>query len=611
VSTATGVGRRSPLPTGPYAAPPEQRGPQSALEVVFVGEDGRSKVFSLAGLPMPGWHQAVAGAFATRTGPGGALRTRASAQSSWSVVLRLLRFLPRCDPSPPIPGALTVAHLEAFRHHRSATLGDLKGLHELRSAVLVLREPALRELLAPPVVEYLGRRWREPRQVGVAGYSDGEFTRIVSAARSSAAAIAARLAVSDRLLAAREHERSQLSPAEQSEADVLADIAEYGVVPTVPGADGRSVRKQSAAQLFLTIDDLAPLVVLLVALTGRNGETVKELPAEHQLLDGRAVQVQVVKRRRGPTQWFDQTAWEIGPDSRRLHTPGGFYLLVRQLTERGRTFSGSSSIWSIWRDGRSHGLDSDHIDPFADVLSTMIHLNRWARQVDLRDDDGAPLTINLGRLRTSVEVRRVKAMGGHLPSAARTNTMQVMWNSYLRGDPVVIDWAQDVMDTALADAEAEALAAHERTVAAHGGRPRVVADTSAAGTVAHAAGLDAATAEQVAAGALDTGWTACADRQHSPFNAGTCQSSFLDCFHCGNAVITGDHLPRLLALLQALEARREQLGAEAWWRRYGPVWAAIRHRVLPEFSPAQVTAAKAAAAPDPVLDLVEGLREPT
>ncbi|MET8699849.1 hypothetical protein ABZW10_13400 [Kitasatospora sp. NPDC004723] len=41
-------------------------------------------------------------------------------------------------------------------------------------------------------------------------------------------------------------------------------------------------------------------MILGVGLTGRNGETIKELPAEHQVLDGKAVQVRLTKRRRGP-----------------------------------------------------------------------------------------------------------------------------------------------------------------------------------------------------------------------------------------------------------------------------------------------------------------------
>lgn len=55
-----------------------------------------------------------------------------------------------------------------------------------------------------------------------------------------------------------------------------------------------------ASQLFLTFRDLAPLLVLLAAVTGRNGETLKELPAAHTVLEGRIVELEVIKRRRGP-----------------------------------------------------------------------------------------------------------------------------------------------------------------------------------------------------------------------------------------------------------------------------------------------------------------------
>ena len=54
----------------------------------------------------------------------------------------------------------------------------------------------------------------------------------------------------------------------------------------------------------------------------------------------------------------------------------------------------------------------------------------------------ARLKLDMNRLRTSVEVRRTRQMGGHLPSAARTNTMQTLWSSYLRGDPAVTEWAE-------------------------------------------------------------------------------------------------------------------------------------------------------------------------
>jgi hypothetical protein len=60
-----------------------------------------------------------------------------------------------------------------------------------------------------------------------------------------------------------------------------------------------------------------------------------------------------------------------------------------------------------------------------------------------------------------VEIRRTKQTGGHLPSAARTNTVPVLFRHYLRGDPTVTAWAEEVIGEAIADAEAAALTAHE------------------------------------------------------------------------------------------------------------------------------------------------------
>ncbi len=81
--------------------------------------------------------------------------------------------------------------------------------------------------------------------------------------------------------------------------------------------------------------------------------------------------------------------------------------------------------------------------------------------------------------------------------------------------------------------------------------------------------------------------------------------SFLDCFHCGNCLITREHLPRLLGLLDALDQRRREIGEDAWWRRYRAAWAAIRHDILARFTPAELQQARAGKPHDALLDLVE------
>lgn len=175
---------------------------------------------------------------------------------------------------------------------------------------------------------------------------------------------------------------------------------------------------------------------------------------------------------------------------------------------------------------------------------------------------------------------------------------------------MVTDWAEEVLDEAFADAEQAALDAHQRALASHSGTLRIIVGSASEAEHATLADVDEETVRQAAAGGkLDTGWTACTGHEHGPWNTGPCAVSFLDCFHCGNCLITRDHLPRLLALLDALEQRRQEMPLPAWWQRYGPAWAAIRHQVLPEFSPAEVRAAEAVKPEDALLDLIEGPRQ--
>ena len=357
-------------------------------------------------------------------------------------------------------------------------------------------------------------------------------------------------------------------------------------------------------------------MVLFVALTGRNVETIKELPAEHRILEGRAVELRVIKRRRGPRWWHTTVSWEIGNTGRELHTPGGLYLLVHQLTAPGRSLLTSPErIWAIWRNATGDatvGDISEHSDPFAKGLSGVdLFGQRWVAKhgltVDAIDDHtaAAPLRLEFNRLKTSIEVRHTRQMGGHLPSAARTNSVPVLFTSYLRADPTVIEWAHDIVSEALVDAEQSALAAHRRALKQAGGSLTVITDTAQPQNPQQAGTDPAEDASVAAEGQLDTTWTACVDHEHHPVSGKPCRASFLDCFHCGNCLVSAKHLPRLLALLDALSVRRQQMSEHDWWQRYGPTWAAIRHDILAKFTPAEIDLAAAAKPTDALLDLVE------
>ncbi|MFE0207357.1 hypothetical protein [Streptomyces sp. NPDC058985] len=577
------------------------------MRLLFEGDDARRWVFDAGVFPLPGWQRALADGFAERTGPAGGLRTLASARSAWESHSRWMSFLAALPQPPQQPGELSLGHVEAFQ---AQTEGTYRASQDVSAIRMLLATKALRPVVDEQVAVALQRRPVRP-QWGVAGYSNGEFERLIAAARADTARVRDRIRAGQRL-------------ADQAAADWadaqglggrLAGVRASGVVPDLGG--GVHVvgpRWQLARHLFVVTADLAPLLVLLTALSERNGETVKELPAEHRVLDGRAVEVRGIKRRRGSGRWEETFTWEIGPPGRELHTPGGCYLLLHELMAASRAACGSDRLFCIWSNGSRRGASGlqEHIAPFVRNLDgSYLGLSAWAagRAKPLMADpvggqEPGPLRVSFNRIKTSAEVRRTRRLGGHLPSAAKSNTMQVLFRNYLGKDPVIVDWSEDILGQAFVDAERAAVQAHQQLVALRG-HPRVLPGPVSEEGLAVGAGLDDESARRVAGGELDTAWSACGDPGRHPATGGECRVSFLDCFHCGNCLITRSHLPRLLSLLDALVQRRQQMSEAEWWHRYGPTWAAIRHDVLAKFSPAELARAEADKTGDALLDLVE------
>jgi hypothetical protein len=581
-----------------YEPPPDVIETHDSLVITFSGEDGRSAVFSMAGLPLPLWHSTLCEAFTRRVGPAGSRRTQASARTTWSTMCRFIRFLDELPEPPATPRQLTAIQLDAYLRGRIRALRGRWGFSDFLELRRLLQEPPLQDLLSPSVVNYLDQRTVNQRHPSLTGYSDGEFSRLVGAARQDVATIRSRIDAGERLLAAWSTNPASVGDSEASLAETLAAMAETGVVPRLAGLNERSHRTELAQRLFVTQTDREPLLVLLVAVTGRNAESLKELPHEHRVIDGKAVEVQLIKRRHGPQRWHDTVTWEIGPPHRELHTPGGVYLLLHRLMARSRGFSASESIWSTWRNSpAASGIGvTEHKDPYAMRLAASLNLKGWGARNDLRADaktDGVaqPLSVDLRRVRTTCEVRRTRALGGHLPSAARSNTMGVLFENYLRGDPNAREWAEEVVSQAMSDAESAALTAHRHALAANGAqRLRVEIDAS----------------PPSGARQQDGAWNACTDPELHPGTGRPCRRvSFLDCFHCANCVITRDHLPAIVALHDDLADRRRLLGDAEWWTRYGRVWTAIRYDIYAKFSPAEVSAAAANKPADALLELAE------
>ncbi|HEX2399912.1 MAG TPA: hypothetical protein VHJ79_07990 [Mycobacterium sp.] len=475
-----------------------------------------------------------------------------------------MRFLAALPDPPTTPAALTIEHLDLFRAHRAATIGGVAWA-EFRQICLICRRPAIADLLDADVRDYMLRRidrWKQgPSKPG---YSDRELNAVVRAARADVAAIRDRIRAGWELVA-RYRENPQAVPDDDR---VLAEQGTARRAPDPDGPRGRATRSQTPAR----------------------------------------------------SRWWHTTvSWEIGDCGRELNSSGGLYLLVHQLTAPRRAWlQAPQRVWAIWRNAVGNavadatvGEISEHSDPFAKSLNNVALFNyRWVAKhgltADAVDDHtpSAPLPLDFNRLKTSIEVRHTRQMGGHLPSAVRTNTVPVLFTNYLRGDPTVIEWAHKIVSDALVDAEQSALAAHRRALEQAGGRLRIISATVQPPDT-ETPTIDDSTAGLAAEDGDETAWTACVDHEHHPVSGKPCRASFLGCFYCGNCLVGTKHLPRLLALLDALSVRRQQLSERDWWQRYGPAWAAIRHDILAKFTSAEIELASATKPTDALLDLVE------
>ncbi|WP_138253913.1 hypothetical protein [Nesterenkonia salmonea] len=96
---------------------------------------------------------------------------------------------------------------------------------------------------------------------------------------------------------------------------------------------------------------------------------------------------------------------------------------------------------------------------------------------------------------------------------------------------------------------------------------RVVADDeieSSAAPVASRLGV----LHEVVDGRRDTVTAACQDHDHFPGTDEPCRASFLTCFTCRNAVVLKRHLPRIMALVDHLNALRAVTPATVWESRF-------------------------------------------
>ena len=568
----TGRYTRAALPTVGDLEPParwSRRGANIAVE--FAGQDGRSKTFRTDKIPMKQLHEAFVVAFAELTGFDGTIRTERSATGAWSNGRRFLIFLSEQQPDCESWSQITPELVQEYESHRTLCVGERSRLMELHSLHRLFERLPENERLADETILAFTRSRKWPDPIGVGGYSDATFSAMLNAARVDVRRILKRIEDGEKLLSDWKENPAALSPQDAALGEALHSIDKgMDVGPVAGRSDSWAERHRTASHLYLTYGDIPPFLVLLVALSAANSETIKELPAAHALSEGRrTVSLRLTKRRSGQGKWYQTDTWETGVGSAELARPGSLYLALHQVMDRARERCGTEFLWAVWTNGRNYGRDLNGGTHFAwssGLAQVPLHLTRWAKSHGLKDGE-EDLRVTLNRVRTSAIVRRTRELGGHLPSATKSNSQNVLFQSYLRPDATTRDWADEIIDESFADAE-DILSNTTIERLDHqliGGRG--TKDSNEGGLFS------------------ETGYLACRNVSESPHDDGNaCTQTALICFRCSNAVVGEKHLPGILRLRSELLERYDELEYQSWVAAYGNAWSSIQNEILPRFT---------------------------
>lgn len=591
--TWPGRGKRVQTPDGFYEAESRVNSSAGAVSVKFAGEDGRPRLFSCASWPLPAMHEAIAEAFAVRTGPGGGVNTEQSANGLWSAVRRfvvgLAEFTPHLDSVSDVNVAMARRWIDhQIRNGRSFD----QVLHDAQKIASVLRNvrgggpsvaAAAEVLFRGPVPEAWDDAEPAPERYGdgVAGYNDETFEWLKAAARTDLARRRDEIGRSHRLVRQLRH-GDPLEPSELREAELLAEIVESGDVAGAlrrRGITRPSDRIPWAAKLYLVEADLAPLLVLFVALSGHNVESIKELPATHRRVAKNSLSLKVTKRRHGFSSWEEPAQFAIRSGD--LSSPGGLYLLVERLCRPSREIAGSNKLIMVWSNGTSQ-FKADalghHFPWHRSLRAATIALGGWCRS---HDPAGLPpFDLTLNRVRTT-KLRLDGISDDYDEQDPPIGvSLDVFYRSYFTPDQRARDWAAGLIALTLEELEEVFRGVNRQHV-----------------VISHKPAPETA----------DTAFAGCVTALQNPLTGEACAASFLTCFICPNVVIANKHLPGILRLKEELIERWDRLPRHTWWRRYGPAWIAITHDILPSKSPEQVAAATQQMPDKTPLRLLEGI----
>ncbi|MGW1553460.1 hypothetical protein [Streptomyces sp. NPDC002346] len=204
-----------------------------------MGEDGRSRTFRFAELPLPGLHLDLAHALGARVGPGGGRRTQRAATMDWQSIKRFVTLLAKLPVPPGRVEDFRVRHLERYLMFRRETCEEKSARRSLQDLLLLLRAVPDQDRLDSQVADYLVRRGHgvDVQQSSRQGYSDRELAAIMAAARSDVVAIRDRLTAGETLLA-----RCLSDPGSLSEDEHEQGLRQHAAIVPLPTGRGTPAR---------------------------------------------------------------------------------------------------------------------------------------------------------------------------------------------------------------------------------------------------------------------------------------------------------------------------------------------------------------------------------
>jgi hypothetical protein len=586
------TGRRATFPE-PQTAPPR---PFAALRFEVPVEDGGHVTVTLPDYSRPQLARAFGAALRDSLTAPGVVCTPAKVRSQTDQLRRFLTFIDTTgeavDRVESIEPGLFDRYETWLKRHTHA--GAIFRRHLLARPILLLRrmEEETPGTLAPELLTRLTYLSLEPYRNSRPrdAYDDAIAASIRRAARRQVLDAARRIAPAGSLPAMPAGLHPIVADAYQTLLEAIdRDGWAYSKDPIFDSMRQRASHHGACrridlscptthARFYLTIVDVIGFTILLSLSTGMEMECIFELKAD--CLKNRAkgfVDIAYFKRRAHGAEWKSLRVRDGG-----LTTPGGLVRLAIRLTARARKRTGSDRLW-VW--GSLMGL-------MQGVSSRGTISRYFVREHGLVDEYGAPLRLELSRLRKTYKAKWYAKTGGQLEDFARGHTVEVAADHYA-DIPALRPLHEATVVAALEDAmQVAELAAPRIIPPAEEARIRAGDDGDDFPATPGAEGIAA-----VLDGEQDVWLAGCASFHDSPFGrpGEACPSPFWACLECRNAVITARKLPALIAFETFMAGQRNALPQADWEAKFGRTWRRIREQILPAFPKAVVASARSSA----------------